>query len=511
MEPIPVEQAPAEPTENELPARGSGRWRRGLLVFGLILVAEALRLYHLGRQSLWVDEGYTAYLSRFTPVDYVDDVLHTVRNVLPPLYFALMHYWTALVGVSEVTLRLPSAIAGAIAVPLLYALVVRLFDVPAAMLSAAVLTVSLFHLQYSQEARMYELLALLSLLSLYLLVRLLDEARTRQVVGLVLTDVLIVYTHHYGVLLLIAEAGYVVMLAVTGDLERRALRRWLVSRLVCAVLVLPWVLIFVNQLDKVTAYPWLKPVTWRSIYDVGVRFAGSSWSLAAYAVLILLGLAARPGLPRRLLARRGLTRDDRGYLLMWWAFAVPVLLAFGYSAVVSPVFGHKYLIASSLPFLVLAVLGARALPGRTLPAVALVVAVAASGPQVLHFYRDVTKEQWRDTTAYVESRASPGDLVLFNAGYGLQAGYAFYARRTDLVVQPFPLGSEEFATLPTTRQLAGLVRLVAGHRHAWIVYSQSPDHDATIAVELGKLSTGGECRTFVGTVACRYDVRPAGG
>jgi 4-amino-4-deoxy-L-arabinose transferase-like glycosyltransferase len=474
-----------------------------------MLVGEALRLYHLGTQSLWVDEGYTAYLVRLTPVGYVQNVLHTVRNILPPLYFALLHYWTVLVGRSEVTLRLPSAVFGVLAIPLLYLVVVRLFDVTTAMLSAAVLTMSLFQLRYSQEARMYELLALLSLASLYLLVRLLSQARTWQVGALAVVDALVVYTHHYGALLLIAEAGYVVMRALVRDLDGPVVRRWLVSRAVFAALVLPWALIFVNQLHKVGEYPWLPPVTWRSLYDVLVFFAGSSWSLAILAVLVLTGLAVRPGLFRRLGARRGLTRDDRGYLLLWWAFAVPVLLAYGYSALASPVFGQKYLIGSSVPFLVLAVLGARALPGRVLPVLGLALAVAASGPQVLHFYRDITKEQWRETTAYVESQAAPGDLVLFNAGYGLANGYGFYARRTDLVTDPFPLGSEEFATLPDARQLAGLAGLVAGHPHAWIVYSQSPDHAATIATELGRLSTGGACKNFVGTVVCRYDVRTA--
>jgi 4-amino-4-deoxy-L-arabinose transferase-like glycosyltransferase len=474
-------------------------------------LAAGLRLYQLGRESLWVDEGYTAYLSRLTPVGYVQDVLHTVRNILPPLYFAVLHYWTSLAGMTEQTLRLPSVVAGVAAVPVLYALLVRLFDVRVALLGAGVLTVSLFHLRYSQEARMYEFLALLSLLSLYLLVRLLDEGRGWQLVGLCLTDVAIVYTHHYGALMLVAEAGYVVTLALAGDLDRRALRRWLVSRVAFAVLVLPWALFFVNQLDKVTAYPWLTPVTWRSMYDVLGRFAGSPWSLAGCAALIVVGLVVRRDLPGRLLARRGLTPDDRGYLLMWWAFAVPVLLAYGYSLVVSPVFGHKYLIASSVPFLVLAVLGARALPGRVLPVAALVVVVAAAGPELVHFYRDVNKEQWREATAHVEAGAAPGDLVLFNAGYGLANGYDFYARRSDLVTRPFPLGSEEFATLPTVQQLAGLAGLAKGRRHAWIVYSQSPDRDATIAVELGRLSTGGECRNFVGAVVCRYDLRAATG
>jgi hypothetical protein len=137
----------------------------------------------------------------------------------------------------------------------------------------------------------------------------------------------------------------------------------------------------------------------------------------------------------------------------------------------------------------------------------LVAALVVSAPQYRHFFRDVTKEQWRETTAYVEANAAPGDLVLFNAGYGLSSGYGFYARRTDLVAHAFPLGSEEFATLPTRDQLAGLSGLAAGHAHAWIVYAQSPDHGATIAKELGRLSTGGQCRSFVGVTACRYDLR----
>jgi mannosyltransferase len=505
-----VDDLPVEHRPDPVPVPPVGRSRRGMLLFGLMLIGGALRLYDLGKQSLWVDEGYTAYLVRLTPVGYIDNVLHTVRNILPPLYFALMHYWTALVGSTEVTLRLPSAVFGVLAVPMLYLLVARLFDVTTAMLSAAVLTVSVFQLRYSQEARMYELLALLSLVSLYLLVRLLEERGAWQVVALAFTDTLIVYTHHYGALLLVAEAGYVVMLALARDLDRVALRRWLSSRVVFAVLVLPWSLIFVNQLHKVGAYPWLSPVTWRSMYDVLVSFAGSPWSLAAYTVLILLGAAARAGLPRRLVARRGLTRDDRGYLLLWWVFAVPVLLAYGYSALASPVFGQKYLIGSSVIFLVLAMVGARAIPGRVLPALAVAVAVAASAPELAHFYRDVTKEQWREATAYIESEAAPNDLVLFNAGYNLQNGYDFYARRTDLVTTTFPLGSEEFATLPTPKDLAELPGLVAGHQHAWIVYSQSPDHDATIAKKLGDLSTGGECRYFVGPVVCRYDMARAG-
>ncbi|HET9654143.1 MAG TPA: glycosyltransferase family 39 protein [Kineosporiaceae bacterium] len=480
------------------------------LVILLMLLGAGLRLLRIGRESLWIDEGYTAYLVRLTPQEYVDNVLHTVRNILPPLYFNLLHYWTALAGSSETALRLPSAVAGVLAIPVLYALVARCFDRTAGLLAATALALSLFHLRYSQEARMYELLAMLSLLSLYLLVRLVQGGGARSTVLLAVVDAAIVYTHHYGALLLIAEAAWLAGLALARDLPPGAGRRWLLSRALFAVLILPWAVIFADQVHKVSQYPWLPPTTARSIYDVLVYFAGTPWCLAALGLLVLAGLPSRRGLPGRLWARAGLTADDRGYLLLWSVAVVPVVLAFGYSVVVSPVFGQKYLIASCTALLALAALGARRLPGRVLPAVALVAALAVATPEWLHYYRDVTKEQWREATAFVDGGAAPGDLVLFNAGYGRQNGYEVYTRRSDLVAKAFPLGSDEFATLPTPTDLAGLAPLVRGHRHAWIVYEQSPDHDATIAQTLGGLSAGGECRAFVGLQVCRYDLRPAG-
>lgn len=484
-------------------ARAKQRVRITALL-GLAGVAAALRLFQLGKQSLWVDEAYTAYLARLTPLGYIDNVRHSVRNILPPLYFALLHYWTGLVGWSEVTLRLPSVVAGVLIVPLLYALMARLFDPMTGLLAAGSVAVSLFHVSYSQEARMYELLTLLSLGSLYLLVRLLDDGRPRQAAALAVVDALVVYTHHYGALLLVAEACYVGIRLLVRDLDGRVALRWLGSRVIFGVLALPWGLFLADQLSKVNAYPWRVPPTVRSVGDVLAAFAGSAAALAVFGSLLALGLLPRRGLPRRLWSRHGLTRDDRGYLLMWLVASVPPLVSIGYSLVIAPVFGEKYLIASSVAFLVLAVLGARVLPGRSWPVAALVLAVAAAGPQYLHHYRDVTKEQWREAAAYVEKNALPGDLVLFNAGYGLRDGYGFYAWRTDLDTRAFPLGSDEFATVPTPTDLAGLTHLVAGHPQAWIIYAQSRDFGATIAVELGRLSTGGVCRTFVGVTACRY-------
>ena len=93
------------------------RWIAVLLT---ILLAAALRLYHLGFHSLWYDEAFTAWVAAQTPRDAVwlclQDVVH------PPLYYILALVWTRLVGNTEFALRAVSAGLGLLGVPLLYQL-----------------------------------------------------------------------------------------------------------------------------------------------------------------------------------------------------------------------------------------------------------------------------------------------------------------------------------------------------------------------------------------------------
>ncbi|MFN8078703.1 MAG: glycosyltransferase family 39 protein [Kineosporiaceae bacterium] len=492
----------------------------------VLLIAAAggaLRLAGLGRESLWVDEGYTASLVRLGPAAYIDNVLHTIRNILPPLYFALMHYWTALAGTSEVALRLPSALAGTAAIVLIHRVALAGVGRRAALIAAVLLAFSPFHLWFSQEARPYELLALLYLASLHLLVTVLagpgamhptTSPVTSPVIGLGVIDALMLYTHHHATMLIAAQVVYVAVRGVSGTLDRAAIRRWLTASAVGAVVSIPWLLLFLNQLGKVNEFPWLSRPTAATLYGTVVTFAGSGPALACFVVLLLAG-----GLSRHL----GPRPDAGPYLLLWVAFLVPLLGTFTYAVFFAPVFGAKYVIATSLPLLVLVADGAsrlgdllarrarRGVPGRPVSAIAAgaaaLITLAAMAPTVYAHVSRIEKEQWREVTAWVEADSAPGDLVLFNAGYTLASGFETYAHRTDLDTRPFPLDSADFATVPDGAQLGTLATLTAGRQHAWVVYSQTHDAHLTIAEALSALSADAVCHDYVGVSACRYTLR----
>jgi mannosyltransferase len=212
----------------------SSRWTMWLLV-ALLLVAFALRVYHLEAQSLWSDEGLSLYRSRLTLGENFSNVIVVPPNVPtqdtnPPLYFVALSALRALAGESEYALRFASVIAGVLLVPLLYVIGKRLFSEQTGMLAAVLGTFSPFLVWYSQEARMYTLLATLSLASVYLLLRAIDfpadRAKSKRAWLLWLAWALVtlatLYTHFTAFFLLLFE-GLVVLVALLRSRRREAL------------------------------------------------------------------------------------------------------------------------------------------------------------------------------------------------------------------------------------------------------------------------------------------------
>jgi mannosyltransferase len=151
-------------------ARSRAFW----IVAGLTLLAAGLRFATLGLQAYHHDEIVTA--SRVLRADF----WHAMEAVgfsesAPPLYYALAWLWTQLTGTGEYGLRSLSALAGVATVPVAYLLGAELRDRRAGIAAAALVAVNPMLLWYSQEARGYALMVLLTSLSLLYFLRALDR------------------------------------------------------------------------------------------------------------------------------------------------------------------------------------------------------------------------------------------------------------------------------------------------------------------------------------------------
>src|ERR1700756_4617355 len=134
------------------------------------------------------------------------------RDVHPPFYYLLLSFWIRAFGDGEFQVRFLSAILGILTIPLLYLIVKNLLGDSPALVSALILSLSPFHIYYSQEARMYSLLTFFVLLSIFFMVKMLciGEGRKRKrrtlfyPVGYILSTVAALYCHNIALFLPIA-------------------------------------------------------------------------------------------------------------------------------------------------------------------------------------------------------------------------------------------------------------------------------------------------------------------
>lgn len=151
-----------------------------------MLLGVFFRFYHIERKVYWEDETYTSlHVLGVTEADVVRRsaqivnastlraVLHpagpltttigdTIHSLAvedpqhPPLYYIAGHLWVKLFGDSVVSIRTLSAIAGIVALPLMYWLGIELFgSTVAAWFGVALFAVSPIAVLSSQEAREY--------------------------------------------------------------------------------------------------------------------------------------------------------------------------------------------------------------------------------------------------------------------------------------------------------------------------------------------------------------------
>src|SRR3990172_8957004 len=76
----------------------------------LFCSALAVRLFHLGSESLWYDEAFSAHLAAL-PLPRL--IAATAGDVHPPLWYIIEWLMVHTLGASEFSLRLPAALASA--------------------------------------------------------------------------------------------------------------------------------------------------------------------------------------------------------------------------------------------------------------------------------------------------------------------------------------------------------------------------------------------------------------
>ena len=459
-----------------------------LILVGLILLALFLRAWRLG------DWGFEA-TEMFTLRDSNNPKLDNPRPLIYFLNYFLIRSWRPL---DELGLRLLPALFGLLAVPAFYLVGRRLVGTRAALFSAFLITVSSFHVYYSQFARYWSLVFLLSAIypyAIYLGIR--DRNRGALFVGFI-AGVLAILAHPVSTLLVGGLGVWIVATYLRRDhllrLRNHPATRW--GLLAFGIIAVVIAVRYVPMLQD-----W---VTVRTQPKGGQFLLHLPGGRGFKQLAVLLSYVDTLSLPVVLAGLMGIVllwqRGDRSLAVLLTClliFPVAFLILVSFFAAIST----SYLLPT-MPVLFYGAgvfldriaqvdLGLR--PRWLVPATVTALIIIGGVPTLISQYRDGRRYDFKSMAGWLNKRLAPGDVV-FSDQYQVMSYYLKAAPVQRLVGDPTPL-------------MAAMDSL--GNGSALWVVAPAPSHAFRTNPKLGALKTwiqtGCQLRNTLG--AGRLDFR----
>ena len=429
------------------------------LLAGLIVLAFILRFWRLGNWGFDSDETFT-----------LRDSVDINPNNPRPLLYLLNHYIVSpFVPLNELGLRLLPALFGVLAIPTFYLVTRRLVGTRAALFGSLLLTFSSLHVYYSQFARYWTLVFLLSSIFPYLLYLGLREHNRRLLILGALLTILTALAHPVSILLV---GGWGVWALVTYMRVDRFEELWNQK----AVRWTTWLLVIVVAAVAMRFVPLLRE--WIRMHD---KKPGEGE--------FLLHLPATPGVKQisyilgfvESLTPAVVLAGALGMYFLWQQRDRQLALLL----VCLSVFPLAFLVLLSLrtpvstfylvPVVPAVFIGAGVFldhaagvnwglrPRWLVPATLTLIIIAAGAPTLVSQYRDGRRYDFRGAAGWLETQLAPQDIV-FSDQAKVMAYYLPSRQVERLRADPVPLA----------QSVVGLQQL-GGRGVLWIV-APAPSH-----------------------------------
>jgi 4-amino-4-deoxy-L-arabinose transferase-like glycosyltransferase len=392
----------------------------------------ALRFARLGQNSIWYDEGYTAWA-----IDHpVSEIIRIIRvDTAPPLYYILLHGWSLVFGRSEAALRSMSALMGSIAVLVFAAIACKLLQSAWTRASAILLfSFSFMQIANSHEARFYSMMTMMGAIDLYLVLLICRRSGIWLLAANVLAWIVSLYTNNMMVVYLgcLGLAG----LILPGEQTfKQRLKNLLIVSIPAGICFLPWLPALLGQTRRIQGGFWpdvpdlhllARTISVLSGVHEHSLPAGDDWFYVTS--LAILGVSAVALVHPR-------TRQPAAGLI---AFGLlPIALIFVYSQFRQSIFMERAFVAGGLVFPLLigmSIEAAKTRPAKMLSAAIIISLTLMSFKSLPMHWRGEHAEQWREACAFADSpvanipAASRTIICVANEGEIL---YDYYSRHSD--------------------------------------------------------------------------------
>jgi uncharacterized membrane protein len=403
-----------------------------MIIYALLFVGLIFRLINLN-QSLWLDETVQAITSKGTFLNLFTELQGDFH---PPLYHLLMWRWAHLFGNGEIAMRLPSVLFGVGTIYLVYLITEQAFPkkpfVP--LLSALFLVTAPFHVYYSQEARTYAMTAFFAALSIYCLLRLMNQQKLLVKIAYILSTTLLLYSDYYGLFVFLAQVITILIIL------RKKITKFLFAWLVIVVLFLPclpllWIQLktgrqataFLPEWGRLVNLSFLKalPLTFIK-FSIGriTIFNKTFYAFVSAFLLIVYGLIFIKGF---LKGRKFFIDHCRWVILLW--FLIPIVIAWLLSFFIPNYQPFRLLLVLPAFYLLLA-LGISGISSTKTRIMAITFILLVNLISLGVYYQNpyFHREDWRGTVAYIESQGEEQKALALLPSHTSHWPYTYYSK-----------------------------------------------------------------------------------
>lgn len=389
----------------------------------ILSIGIFLRLCYLTDKSLWYDEACSL---SFADYNWKDLLGH--RYMSRPLYFVILKIWVGLFGSSEFMARLLSVGFGIAAIILIYKLVELLYGKNSGLLSAFLISISPYHIYYSQQVRNYTLFLCLGLISMIIFIRLLDKEKLIQYVLYLLINGLMVYTHPFGVYVILTQVLY--FLIISKKLKFK------IHFLIAHTLLVIFSLFFLVWLSKKVGnsinneISYITTPNFKSLLETlevfsyggyrqahgGIGFQSSASRLLIPRILTvffscLFIFCLLPNKKNQSTNSAQLSCRNKDLFFFLWLF-LPIGITYLFSVIIKPIYLNRYFFVTSVAFYVIIAKAITLLPNIRVRILSILLVVILTINCLGILYKPGSNADWKKVVKYAMSNIKQGDVIM---------------------------------------------------------------------------------------------------
>ena len=171
----------------------------------ILLLALFLRFNQYTNLSFWWDEHYTFNISG-NPLKALESAFSDPGN--PPFFALLSKIWLTIGSYSIEWARILPVLFGTFSILTLYILAKDRLNYKIALLSTILMSLSIYHITYSQEYRSYIVSVFLTLIVTIFLFKFLEKQTYSNVFGLLISSTILINNHLFGLLIFFYNICY---------------------------------------------------------------------------------------------------------------------------------------------------------------------------------------------------------------------------------------------------------------------------------------------------------------